>query len=101
MPDEAGPATTIRVTVAYAMPARAWSAMLDLPVGATAADALARSDFAAQVPGFDAATLAFAIWSKAITPATMLRDGDRLELLRPLKADPKQARRRRAADKAR
>ena len=90
------PADTLRVEVIYAVPDRAWSARLDLPVGATAADALERSAFAATVPGFDAAVLSFAIFGKPVTAATRLRDGDRLELLRPLVADPKQARRERA-----
>jgi putative ubiquitin-RnfH superfamily antitoxin RatB of RatAB toxin-antitoxin module len=86
----------IRVEVVYAMPHRAWSVVLQLPSGAIASEALARSGLASEVPDFDAAGLGYAIFGKAITATTELRDGDRLELLRPLVADPKQARRRRA-----
>ncbi|HEY2346309.1 MAG TPA: RnfH family protein [Xanthomonadaceae bacterium] len=90
----------MRVEVVYALPERAWSVLLDLPAGATAADALARSAFANRIPGFDQACVTCAIYGKAITLATLLREGDRLELLRPLKADPKQARRQRARDRS-
>ena len=90
------PADTIRVEVVYALPERAWSARLDLPADATAGDALARCDFAATIPGFDAADLSYAIFGKPVSATTVLREGDRLELLRPLVADPKQARRERA-----
>lgn len=89
-------AESIRVEVVHALPDRAWSARLELPVGATAADALARSGFAATIPGYDAGALSLAIFGKTASAATVLRAGDRLELLRPLLADPKQARRRRA-----
>ncbi|HTA63953.1 MAG TPA: RnfH family protein [Xanthomonadaceae bacterium] len=86
----------MRVVVVYALPERAWSTTLDLPTDATASDALAQAGFAEQVPGFDATKIGYAIFGKSIHSGTLLRDGDRLELLRPLVADPKQARRRRA-----
>jgi len=38
----------------------------------------------------------YAVYGERVTPTHVLRDGDRLELLRPLPLDPKQARRRRA-----
>jgi putative ubiquitin-RnfH superfamily antitoxin RatB of RatAB toxin-antitoxin module len=90
------PADTIRVEVVYALPERAWSARLELPADATAADALMRSGFASTIPGFGAEALGFAIYGKPVSAATLLRDGDRLELLRTLIADPKQERRKRA-----
>ena len=88
--------TPMRVEVIYALPQQAWSLVLDLPDGATASEAVARAGFATLIPGFDRASLGYAIFGKTISAATVLRDGDRLELLRPLIADPKQARRRRA-----
>jgi len=64
--------------------------VLDLPEGADVAAALRAS-------GLDSPALAgFAVHGERVTPAHVLRDGDRLELLRPLRLDPKQARRRRA-----
>jgi putative ubiquitin-RnfH superfamily antitoxin RatB of RatAB toxin-antitoxin module len=87
---------SIRVEVIYALPDRAWSAVLDLPIGAIASEALAGSGFAMRIPGFNPESLGYAIFGKTISATTLLRDGDRLELLRPLIADPKQARRARA-----
>ena len=91
------PGTAMRIEVIYALPQRAWSVVLELPAGTTAAEAVARSEFVQNIPGFDTTSLGYAIFGKSISAATLLRDGDRLELLRPLLADPKQARRRRAA----
>lgn len=88
--------TSMKVEVIYALPQQAWSVVLELPDDATAADAVARSGFATLIPGFDEASLGYAIFGKPISAAAVLRDGDRLELLRALIADPKQARRRRA-----
>jgi len=96
MPSDATQPGEIRVEVVYALRHRAWSVVLQLPCGATASEAVSRSGFATQVPDFDEAGLGYAIFGKAITRTTELRDGDRLELLRPLIADPKQARRMRA-----
>jgi putative ubiquitin-RnfH superfamily antitoxin RatB of RatAB toxin-antitoxin module len=72
---------------------------VELPEGSTAAEALSRSGLPGQFPGMDVAELGYAVFGRAIGPQTILRDGDRLELLRPLIADPKQARRRRALGK--
>jgi putative ubiquitin-RnfH superfamily antitoxin RatB of RatAB toxin-antitoxin module len=47
----------------------------------------------------DAACLA--VFGRAATPATRLHAGDRIEILRPLLADPKQRRRERAGEKRR
>lgn len=95
MPAEDAP-VVLRVEVVYALPGRAWSARIELPGGATAAEAFAKSGLQASIPGIDAAALAFAVFGQAVSANTVLRDGDRLELVRPLVADPKQARRRRA-----
>lgn len=90
------PAGIIRVEIIYALPNQAWSVVLELPDGAIAAEAIVRSDVATRIPDFDISNLGYAIFGKTINAATVLRDGDRLELLRPLIADPKQARRLRA-----
>src|SRR3546814_20263535 len=64
---------------------------LVLPAGATVAEAVAASGFGAEgISGF-------AIHGERAVASTLLRDGDRVELLRPLEVDPKEARRRRAA----
>ncbi|HEX5124809.1 MAG TPA: RnfH family protein [Rhodanobacteraceae bacterium] len=88
-------AETIDVEVAYAEPARQFLRRVTLAAGATIADAIAASKLEAEL-GIDASALACGIWSKPKPRETQLADGDRVELYRPLLADPKDARRKRA-----
>lgn len=86
----------MRVTVVWASaPRTVQEVALDLPDAATVAQALA-------VTGWDLGPLdarpgglATSVWGRRVTPDTPLRDGDRLELTRPLRVDPKVARRER------
>lgn len=84
----------IAVEIAHAGPERQRLQRLVLPAGATIADALAAAGLAGEAsrPG-----VAVGIWSKPMPAESRLQDGDRVELYRPLKVDPKEARRRRAA----
>ncbi|WP_313218014.1 RnfH family protein [Stenotrophomonas sp.] len=81
----------ITVEVVLAWPDRAASRVLSLPEGATIAEAIAVAaiDGSAQCP-------AVAVHGLLAKPEQVLREGDRVELLRPLLADPKDNRRRRA-----
>ena len=88
-------AETIDVEVAYAEPERQFLRRVTLDAGATIADAIAASRLEAEL-GIDASSLACGIWSKPKPRDTLLADGDRVEVYRPLLADPKEARRRRA-----
>jgi len=83
------------VCVAYAAPGVETVVDLRLPVGATVADAVACSALIAR-HRLDPASIAFAIFGQRADAHTPLVDGDRVELTRPLPADPKQARRERA-----
>ncbi|WP_454260403.1 RnfH family protein [Pseudoxanthomonas mexicana] len=80
----------MRVEVIRAWPHRFESVGLDLPEGATVGDALAASGFA------DAGHPAVAVHGVIATLDTLLNDNDRVEVLRPLLIDPKEARRLRA-----
>ena len=86
-------AAMLSVEVVLAWPRRHASRRVILPVGATAAQAITAA-------ALDEALLAcvsgMAVHGERITADAPLRDGDRLELLRPLRADPKEVRRRRA-----
>lgn len=82
---------SLHVQVVRAWPRRFETVELALRVGATVGDAVAASGFNADEVG------GFAIHGERATESTTLRDGDRVELLRPLQVDPKEARRRRAA----
>lgn len=93
----AGGARRIVVEVAYAEPARQFLRRVELDEGASVAAAIAASSVAEEC-AIDAEALAVGIWSKPATRETRLRDGDRVELYRPLKADPKEARRLRARE---
>lgn len=88
-------AETIDVEIAYAEPGRQFLRRITLDAGATITDAIAASGVGAEL-GIDTSSLAAGIWSKPKPRDTPLSDGDRVELYRPLLADPKEARRRRA-----
>lgn len=85
----------IRVELVRAWPHRCEATTVDLADGANAGDALSASGWT-----IDAEFIGLAVFGIAATPATRLHDGDRLELLRGLQVDPKQARRLRADRKA-
>lgn len=86
----------VRVTVAYS-PApretREWH--LEVPAGSTAADAISASPLRVEFPQADPAALAIGIWGRKATATQVLRERDRIEIYRPLKVDPKVARRER------
>lgn len=81
----------IEVEVVLAWPQRVLSRRLQLDEGATVADAIA----AAALDG-TAGCPAVAVHGVLARPQQVLQEGDRIELLRPLLADPKDNRRRRA-----
>lgn len=84
----------IRVEVAYSpAPRQVDLRVFHLPAGATALQALAAADLASRHPGFDLTALTVAVWGRPVGPSAVLRDGDRLEVCRPLIVDPKEARR--------
>jgi len=89
------PEPRIAVEVAYAEPSRQFLRRIELDAGATGAEAIVASGVAAAC-AIDPAPLTSGIWSKPAARTAVLRDGDRVELYRPLKADPKESRRRRA-----
>lgn len=87
---------SLRVTVVHALPERAWRVDLVLQVGSTVATAIEQSGFAAAFPGFGTVDDRVGIHGRRCAPDTPLRDGDRIEIYRPLLIDPKDARRKRA-----
>jgi len=88
-----GHAEPIRVEVVYALPGRQKLTVLSLPAGTTLAAAIELSGIAADFPDFDAVSAEFAIWGKLTGPDRQLADGDRVEILRKLKIDPRLSRR--------
>ena len=80
----------MKVEVVLAWPRRFASAWVELPEGATVGEAIERSGLAMD------GVVAVAVHGVRVEREALLREGDRIELLRPLQADPKDARRRRA-----
>ncbi len=88
----------MKVEVVYSLALDQHIVALDLPEGATAEDALRCSGLLDQFP--EIVGHAMGIWGRAAKLSDPLRDQDRVEIYRPLVADPKEARRWRAAKKA-
>ena len=84
-----------RVTVVFALPQQQWSWPLELPDVATVGEALEQARAAAgevAVPWDGQVGIFGALCDRNAVP----RDGDRVEIYRALKADPKESRRERA-----
>jgi len=86
----------IAVEVVFAEEARLWRRHLDLPAGCTAAQAVEAARRAGGLPEGLPEPLRLGVFSRSVAPDHPLRDGDRLEIYRPLGLDPMAARRRRA-----
>lgn len=86
----------MRVTLAIALPTRQEVIELELAARATLADAIVAARLHERFPGVDFSTMRTGIWSREASGTAMLREGDRVELYRPLEADPKDMRRSRA-----
>ncbi|WP_051076339.1 RnfH family protein [Thioalkalivibrio sp. ALMg11] len=90
----------IRVEVAYARPDRQVILPLVVPEGTTVDIALRQSEIELQFPEIDLDNAKVGIFGKITRRDTVLRPRDRIEIYRPLIADPKEVRRQRA-DKGR
>jgi len=92
------PPTDIGIEVAYAEPDRAVVKSYRLAPPATIDDALRLAAADPDFAGIDFAGSAVGIFGRLSTPGQVLADGDRVEIYRPLAADPKSARRARARE---
>lgn len=84
----------LQIEVAYATPERQFLKALVVAPGTSIAAAIEASDIKAAFPDTDFASLAVGIWGNVASRNAALRDGDRIELYRPLPIDPRDARRR-------
>lgn len=92
------PAAAGKVEVAYAMPGRQRVIELPLsPAGLTARAAVECSGLLAEFPELSTQPLVLGIYGNVCDGERPLRDGDRVEIYRPLKQDPRALRRERAA----
>jgi uncharacterized protein len=89
---------TIQIEVVYALADRQDVIPLTLAAGTTLKQAVEISGLMEKYPDIDAVKGKFGIYSKLAKPDTVLRDRDRVEIYRPLIADPKEVRKQRAAE---
>lgn len=95
MADKSG---RITVEVAYALPERQTLASVELPAGATAERAIRQSGLLEEYPEIDLAANTVGIFGRRCRLDTVIEDGDRVEIYRPLRVDPREARRQLAAE---
>ena len=84
------------VEVVYALPDRQRVVSVPLHEGMTAAQAVRASAILAEFPELAASTPLLGIYGRRVQGTERLRAGDRVEIYRPLKFDPRDARRRAA-----
>mgnify|MGYP003259027465 FL=1 len=86
----------IRVEVAYALPEKQYLQRVTLSEGATVEEAINASGLLELRSDIDLAKNKVGIFSRPARLADAVQDGDRVEIYRPLIADPKELRRKRA-----
>jgi len=87
--------TDVEVTVAYATPAEQRVVRVLLPAGSTVEEAVNRSGLPDQFPEISRINCAVGIFGEVVPRERLVSDGDRIEIYRPLIADPKESRRKR------
>lgn len=86
----------MKVSVVYALPDRQIVRELELPEGATVAAALGGSGLLQEFPAINPASTPLGIYGRVVSGDVLLQAGDRVEIYRPLNAEPKTARRLRS-----
>jgi hypothetical protein len=86
-----------RIEIAYATPQRQLILEREVAAGSHARAAVIASGIEQHFPEIDPATCDLGVFGKAVADDYELGDGDRIEIYRPLIADPKEIRRQRAA----
>jgi putative ubiquitin-RnfH superfamily antitoxin RatB of RatAB toxin-antitoxin module len=92
-------AELVQVWVCYATPQREFIQPLQVEQGTTIGQAVEQSGVLTEFPEINLVTQPVGIYAKKKTLDTVLRERDRVEIYRPLVADPKDSRRKRAAKK--
>lgn len=88
----------IHIEVAYAIPERQLILDFDADAGISVEDAVRQSGILEEFPEIDFENAKMGIFGKLAPRKAVLSDGDRVEIYRPLIADPKEARKKRAAE---
>lgn len=88
----------LNVEVVYALPNKQEIIARKLPAGTTVRQAIEASGLLVKYPEIDLAKNKLGVFAKLTKPDAVLRDQDRVEIYRPLIADPKEVRKQRAAE---
>lgn len=88
----------INIEAVYALPDEQTLFRQSVPEGATVAEAIELCGILEKYPEIDLAANKLGIFGKLAKADTVLRDKDRIEIYRPLIADPKEVRRKRAEE---
>jgi uncharacterized protein len=89
---------SINVEVAYALPEKQIIRAVNVDAGTTLGAAIVQSGIMMDFPDLELEEAKVGIFGKVAAMTTVLSDGDRVEIYRPLVADPKEVRRKRAAE---
>ncbi|MBY5992666.1 RnfH family protein [Ferrimonas balearica] len=89
-------AEAMTVEVVYALPEEVFLRKLTLPTGTTAEEAIRASGVLERYPEIDLGAQKIGIFSRTVKLGQVLSDGERVEIYRPLLADPREVRKRRA-----
>ena len=81
------------VEVVAAMPDHQELIALTVPAGSTVSDAISLSGLSGRIPEIDVTNGELAVWGRVVPRHALLKPGDRVEILRPLENDPREARR--------
>ena len=90
----------ISVEIALAIPEKQELLKLDLAAGSTVAAAIEQSEIMAMFEGLELDAAKVGIFGQKVAMDQVLQNGDRVEIYRPLLADPKEIRRQRALKQA-
>lgn len=83
----------LQVEVAAALPERQLVLSLELPPGSTVQDAIEKANLTSHIPNLSIEPKRIGVFGRLCAPERLLKNGDRVEIYRPLKADPKEVRR--------
>lgn len=95
-PETSNNSATAKVEVVFALPDKQTLLVLMVVDGSTVEAVIEQSGMLQRYPEIDLSKNAVGIWNRTCKLQDVIRDGDRIEIYRPLIADPKEARRRRA-----
>jgi len=81
------------VEVVFALPLKQSLQAVLVEAGSTVADVIAKSELAVEFPDQNLTGMALGIWGRVVELNQVVKEGDRIEIYRPLELDPREARR--------